>query len=116
MPSCPRCHQSISSQALSCPHCRIQLKAHGHPGIPLFRATGDEPLCATCLYHEDDSCNYPQRPYAQECTLYTDRTQPVQVSFPPRGAGFDKFWFKRNLTWLALLGLVVISVLIALLR
>ncbi|TAF02771.1 MAG: hypothetical protein EAZ77_18335 [Nostocales cyanobacterium] len=68
--SCPRCHQLIDSQAISCPHCRITLKAYGHPGIPLHLSAKNEYLCQTCVYHQDDSCNFPQRPYAQNCTLY----------------------------------------------
>jgi hypothetical protein len=41
MPNCPRCHQSINPQAVTCPYCRTPLKAYGHPGIPLHRATGE---------------------------------------------------------------------------
>lgn len=62
---CPRCHQSIDSQAVACPYCRIEIKAFGHPGIPLHRAEGTSFLCNSCTYHADDSCNFPQRPYAQ---------------------------------------------------
>jgi hypothetical protein len=68
--SCPHCHQLVDSQAISCPYCRTTLKAYGHPGIPLHRATGDGYLCDTCTYHADDTCNFPQRPYAKDCTLY----------------------------------------------
>ncbi|NJL90883.1 MAG: zinc ribbon domain-containing protein [Coleofasciculaceae cyanobacterium SM2_1_6] len=73
MPQCPQCHQPIDSQAVICPHCRTPLKAYGHPGIPLHRSTKGTYLCDSCTYHADDSCNYPQRPYAQECTLYDDQ-------------------------------------------
>jgi hypothetical protein len=68
--SCPRCHQPIDSQAIACPHCHSTLKAYGHPGIPLYQSQHNEYLCDNCLYHYDDSCNFSQRPYAQDCTLY----------------------------------------------
>ncbi|MBD2180682.1 zinc ribbon domain-containing protein [Planktothrix sp. FACHB-1355] len=84
MPNCPRCHQPVPTQAVTCPHCREILKAYGHPGIPLHRATGDEYLCTSCTYHTDDTCNYPQRPFARECTLYDNNLEPEpQVSIPP---------------------------------
>ncbi len=117
MPDCPKCHQPVDSQALECPYCRTLLKAHGHPGMKLYRATDGEPLCTTCAYHEDDTCNFPKRPYAMDCTLYRDRTQPITV--PTSGYAPNvqlKIWLSRNLVWLILLGLVLLSLLIALVR
>lgn len=79
MSTCPRCQQNVSSQAITCPYCYNQLKAYGHPGIPLHQAQGDSFLCDTCAYHQDDSCNFPKRPHAKTCTLYQDITQlPAQ--------------------------------------
>jgi hypothetical protein len=118
VPNCPRCHQVVASQAIVCPHCQMKLKAFGHPGMTLYRATGQESLCETCLYHEDDSCNFPQRPDAKECTLYTDRTKPLVSSSAnpyPTHAGYSH-WLKRNLVWVALLGLILLSVLLTILR
>ncbi|WNZ24722.1 zinc-ribbon domain-containing protein [Leptolyngbya sp. NK1-12] len=116
MPTCPRCHQSIDSQAVTCPYCRTALKAYGHPGIPLYRAEGETYLCDTCTYHEDDTCNYPQRPYAKECMLYHNRLQPT-VTAPHRGSyrthKFPPSW-RGNEGWWMLLGLVAVSLLIAL--
>jgi C4-type Zn-finger protein len=115
MPTCPRCHQSVDAQAIACPYCRTALKAYGHPGIPLYQASGDEYLCQTCTYHEDDTCNFPQRPYAKECTLYHDRSQQLVVkSHTPSWQYSLGLWVKRNAGWLVLLGLVAISLLIAL--
>ncbi|NJO41237.1 MAG: zinc ribbon domain-containing protein [Cyanobacteria bacterium CRU_2_1] len=115
MSTCPRCHQSVDAQAIACPYCRTVLKAHGHPGIPLFRATEDEYLCQSCTYDEDDSCNYPQRPYAKECTLYHNRLQPIEVKgYKPSLQSSTKAWLRQNTSWLILVGLLVISVLIAL--
>ena len=57
MPHCPRCNQLIDSQAVTCPHCKNQLKAFGHPGIPLHQAEANTYLCDRCIYHQDDSCN-----------------------------------------------------------
>lgn len=118
MPDCPRCHQPVDSQAIACPHCRMTLKAYGHPGISLFRATGETSLCDTCLYHEDDSCNFPQRPDAKECTLYTDRTKPIGNAHASGAVKTTAYrnWFKRNLAWLVLAGIVVFSVVLTLLR
>ncbi|EAW38921.1 hypothetical protein [Lyngbya sp. PCC 8106] len=119
MPECPRCHQPVDSQALACPHCKFQLKAFGHPGIPLHRATQETYLCSSCLYHEDDTCNFPQRPYAKECTLYHDRSEPIlpppPVKSSPQGLGAIKYWVKNNGVWLVLLGLLAVSLLLSVL-
>jgi hypothetical protein len=112
MPTCPRCHQSVDARAIACPYCRTALKAHGHPGIPLYRSTGEEFLCATCTYHEDDTCNYPQRPYARECTLYQNHLQPIMPHQPKRH--LSEGWLRRNATWLVLAGIIVVSLVLAL--
>lgn len=118
--SCPRCHQLVDSQAVTCPHCRTTLKAFGHPGIPLHRATGKEYLCDSCTYHADDSCNFPQRPYAKECTLYQNieesKLQLQQQRENTSLAATVKNWIKRNSSLLLLLSLVLVCLLIALLR
>jgi len=114
MNNCPRCHQPVKPQALTCPHCQLVLKAYGHPGIPVHRATGDVPLCETCIYHEDDTCNFPQRPHAKECTLYQDRSMSmveVKPHLNPRKS--LRFWVERNLIWIVLLVILFISFLIA---
>jgi hypothetical protein len=116
--SCPRCHQAVDNQAITCPYCRTTLKAYGHPGIPLHRATGDEYLCDSCTYHADDTCNFPQRPYAKDCTLYQNIEESKlqsQQQLTPRSFGVTvKSWLKRNQALLLLLGLVFICLLIAL--
>lgn len=114
MPACPRCHQAVDSQAIVCPYCRTALKAHGHPGIPLYRAEGESYLCDTCTYHEDDTCNFPQRPYAKECTLYQNHLQPI-ATVPQRSARWQKnaLSLKGNEGWLVLVGLLAVSLLIA---
>jgi hypothetical protein len=115
MSNCPRCQQPIKPQAITCPHCRLVLKAHGHPGIPVHRATGEAPLCDSCVYHADDTCNYPQRPHARECTLYQDINAPKMEVKPQPNQSFQ-FWFKRNLLWILLLTLLLISFLITILQ
>ncbi|MCB8759816.1 zinc ribbon domain-containing protein [Planktothrix agardhii] len=118
MSHCPRCHQLIDSQALSCPHCQAQLKAFGHPGIPLYRSTGKEYLCETCLYHEDDTCNFPQRPLAKECTLYQNRSEPlIYTAIKPQQTLFVAFriWLQQNKVWLIVLGLLIISLILTIL-
>jgi hypothetical protein len=92
------------------------LKAFGHPGIPLYRATGEEFLCSTCTYHADDTCNFPQRPDARECTLYHPQgskkllTLSYKLNLRHRLQG----WLKHNAAWIVLVGLVVVSLLLAL--
>lgn len=117
--SCPRCHKSVDSQAVTCPHCRTTLKAFGHPGIPLHRATGKEYLCDSCTYHVDDTCNFPQRPYAKECTLYQNiEESKLQLQQQRENTSFVatvKSWVKRNSSLLLLLSLVLVCLLIALL-
>jgi len=118
MPNCPRCHQTVDSQAVNCPYCRTPLKAFGHPGIPLHRAAGDEALCKTCTYHLDDSCTFPQRPYATECTLYQNIEQK-QLEEEQRQKSKSptvvlQNWVKRNQSLLLILGLLLVCFLIAL--
>ncbi|WP_392534243.1 hypothetical protein [Nostoc sp. C117] len=113
--SCPRCHQLVDNQAISCPYCRTTLKAYGHPGIPLHRATGDGYLCETCTYQVDDTCNFPQRPYAKDCTLYQNIEETkLDLEQQHHSNGFAvnvKTWVKRNQTWLLLLGLLLVCLL-----
>lgn len=114
MVECPRCHQSVDSKAIACPYCRTPLKAHGHPGIPLYRASGEEYLCDSCTYHADDSCNFPQRPYARECTLYHNPAQqPMVASYKPSFSNKFNHWVRRNGALLTLLGIVGVSLAIA---
>jgi hypothetical protein len=84
--------------------------------MTLFRAEGRQPLCATCVYDADDSCTFPKRPDAMDCTLYCDRTQ-IQSIQPTYSRTFVlKTWFRRNLSWILLLSLLLTSLAIALLR
>lgn len=113
MSECSRCHQSVDEQAIACPHCGTPLKAFGHPGIPLYRATGETYLCQSCTYDADDTCNFPQRPHARECTLYHDRAQPLVVPvYKPRFSLSG--WLRRNALWLIVVAIVVIGVAVAL--
>lgn len=115
MPECPRCQKSVDAQAIACPYCKNPLKAFGHPGIPLHQ-TSEGYLCETCLYHHDETCNFPKRPYAKECTLYTDASSPVvepDLPTPPVTTTL-RWWMKRNSTLLLFAGLILISVAIAL--
>ena len=118
--SCPRCHQSVDSQAVTCPHCRTTLKAFGHPGIPLHRATGKEYLCDSCTYHADDTCNFPQRAYAKECTLYQNiEESKLQLQQQRENTSFVatvKSWVQRNSSLLLLLSLVLVCLVIAVFR
>ncbi|MCU0566108.1 MAG: zinc ribbon domain-containing protein [Oculatellaceae cyanobacterium Prado106] len=111
MPTCPRCHQSVDAQAIACPHCRTSLKAYGHPGIPLHRAGSEEYLCQSCIYDQDDTCNYPQRPYAKECMLYTNQT-PLAAQRSKASLDVSlTLWIRRNAGWLILLAVALIIIL-----
>ena len=122
MADCPRCAQMVEPSAVTCPHCHLTLKAYGHPGIPLHRAAGEEYLCATCTYEADDTCTFPQRPYAKKCTLYEDVSKPPAT---PLGQSRSlnnrspisqvRLWLKQHPAWMALLGLVIVSFVISLL-
>lgn len=119
MSDCPRCQQALDAQAITCPHCGLVLKAYGHPGIPLYRAHGGTYLCQTCVYHEDDTCNFPQRPFAKECTLYTDIAKHQSDARAIRYRGGTpqqrvQTWLKRHTLWLVLGGLLVLSLLLSL--
>ncbi|HEY9906984.1 MAG TPA: zinc ribbon domain-containing protein [Thermosynechococcaceae cyanobacterium] len=114
MPACPRCRQPVETRAIVCPYCRTALKAHGHPGIILHRAVDGEPLCLTCTYHADDTCTFPKRPDAMDCTLYTDLTLPLAIA--PKYPRSLRGWLKQNSSWIALLALVLVSLVLVLLR
>ncbi len=118
MPTCPKCQQLVDPQAVECPYCKEKLKAFGHPGIPLYRSQDTEYLCSTCIYHEDDSCTFPQRPYARECTLYRDRWQTTVETTPDayrRSQGM-RGWLRRNQGLVALLAILLLVFLVTLLQ
>lgn len=119
MPNCPRCHQPVNSKAVNCPYCKTPLKAYGHPGITLHRATGDQPLCTTCTYHADDTCTFPQRPLAKECTIYHDisvqKLETDKIYNPRRGLlELVRIWCQRNPALLGFLVLIFASLMLTL--
>lgn len=116
MPTCPRCQATLEATALQCPRCQLILKAHGHPGIPLHRAESGEILCSTCRYHADDSCNFPQRPQAQTCTLYRPlQDEAVDDLTPTRRETLGR-WLRRYQGLGAILALVLVSLMLVLLQ
>jgi hypothetical protein len=81
MPSCYRCQAPVQSTDVSCRRCGAELKAFGHAGIPVHRSVDGQSLCLSCVYHVDDSCDYPKRPNALDCTLYRSvdyQAEPVK--------------------------------------
>ena len=117
MPSCPKCKQSVDSQAVTCPHCNNPLKAFGHPGIPLYQSENDRWLCDRCTYHLDDTCNFPQRPYAKSCTLFHDAATPLIEVNPATGNKGnlpikDRLYRYRGPIAIALL--IIVSIVLAL--
>ena len=119
MLECPNCHQAIEREAIACPYCGTELKAFGHHGIPLYRASTGEFLCTTCTYHQDDSCTFPQRPYAKTCTLYHDLAEPLFVETQntynsSNMARFGTRWLSGPAA-IALLGIAIVSLMLVLL-
>jgi len=114
MITCPYCQQAVDDQAITCPHCRCQLKAHGHPGIPLHRAVGEDFLCPTCLYDADDTCTFPQRPRARTCTMYRNQAQAAQEQSHIH-TRYRPTRPRRLGLWLTVVGLMAIALLLALL-
>ncbi|ASC70508.1 hypothetical protein XM38_014470 [Halomicronema hongdechloris C2206] len=115
MTVCPRCQTRITPGDIHCPTCRLPLKAYGHPGMTLHRATDGMPLCDRCTYHQDDTCTFPQRPHAQTCILFRDMATPVS---PPTVAPPVQWrlqsWLRRHSLWVGLLALLGLSLLISL--
>ncbi|MEO1005732.1 MAG: zinc ribbon domain-containing protein [Cyanobacteria bacterium J06638_38] len=118
MPSCPKCKQPVDSQIIICPQCNNPLKAFGHPGITLYQSEDNSSLCDRCTYHLDDTCNFPQRPDAQSCTLFQDAAIPLvsQSEIPASRLGWSGFknWLYRYRGAIAIALLIVISVVLAL--
>lgn len=117
MPICPKCKQPVDSQVVTCPHCKNQLKAFGHPGIPLYQSADDTSLCDRCTYDRDDTCNFPQRPHAKSCTLFHDDSIPLvpEESTPPSQEGWagikSRLYQYRGFIAIALL--IIMSVILA---
>ena len=119
MPNCPKCDRIVDLQAVKCSHCGNVLKGFGHPGIPLYQAESGTSLCDRCYYHQDDSCNYPQRTNATSCTMFHDADTPLvdeSLNHTPSGLESLRLWCDRNKGLLIALGLVVLSVVIVLAR
>lgn len=117
MLSCPRCQATLDPTAIQCPRCGLPLKAHGHPGIPLHRTEGTEPLCATCLYDADDTCNFPQRPHAETCTLYRSVNVDNDLALPTPSPGQQiGFWFRNHRGLVGIAGLLLLSLALVLVR
>ncbi|MDB9528412.1 zinc ribbon domain-containing protein [Oscillatoria sp. CS-180] len=119
MPVCPRCQHQVKATDLVCGYCGLQLKAHGHPSIELHRTTGGDVLCKTCAYDADDTCTFPQRPYATTCTLYQSITAEAEraqgeVRSRSQAASFRSVWqrYKLGIILLAIFGVSVLLTLL----
>jgi hypothetical protein len=114
--NCPKCDRRIAPQAVKCPHCHNPLKGFGHPGIPLYQADTGTYLCARCYYDRDDSCNYPQRPYAKTCTMFHDLNTPLITETTkyksPGGITGFKLWLSRNKGLLLIVSLIGLSIVL----
>ncbi|MEO1093791.1 MAG: zinc ribbon domain-containing protein [Cyanobacteria bacterium J06638_28] len=116
MPFCDRCKNPVKPADLVCPHCGLQLKAHGHPSIELYQTLGEDVLCESCLYHQDDSCTFPQRPLAKSCTLYQSIHASREEADLPRPAMSSSFsasmFWQRYKVWVILGAIFGISFLL----
>lgn len=116
MPFCDRCKNPVKPVDLVCAHCGLQLKAHGHPGIELHQTLDEGVLCESCLYHQDDSCTFPQRPLAKSCTLYQslkdhrEEAESSQLATSPTFA-LKVFW-QRYKVWVILGAIFGLSLLL----
>ncbi|MBE9029966.1 hypothetical protein IQ266_09530 [filamentous cyanobacterium LEGE 11480] len=108
MPQCFRCGRTVNATDVKCKTCGAELKAFGHPGIELHRATGEVALCVTCTYHVDDSCNYDKRPHAQDCTLYQDVKHQIAEIHRP-GARQPRSSNQLVITVAVVLGLLLLA-------
>lgn len=117
MLSCPRCQATIEPTTIQCPRCQLSLKAHGHPGIPLHRTEDGKSLCATCVYDADNTCNFPQRPHAETCTLYRSVNAAQDTELPALSPGQQiSFWVRNHRGLMALGGLLLLSLVLVLVR
>jgi len=115
MTHCPRCGEVTTHETILCPKCRTPLKAFGHPGMPLHQAMGRDYLCNSCTYHADNSCTYPQRPFARECILYHNIEAQVVTQPPKLGVARSRQqWLRDNSHWLALAFIILLSLCLAL--
>jgi len=117
MPLCPRCENQVKPTDLVCNRCRLQLKAHGHPSIELHQTKSGDVLCKTCAYDADDTCTFPQRPYATTCTLYqsieaeAEREQEALRSPQSPPPSLSLIW-QRYRVWIILLAIFGLSLLL----
>ncbi len=47
--------------------------------VLLHKSPDTEPLCESCIYDSNNSCNFPERPHAQECTFYDENIVDGEV-------------------------------------
>jgi hypothetical protein len=74
-------------------------------------------LCATCLYDADDTCNFPQRPHAETCTLYRSVNAAAELALPAPSVGERVgFWLRNHRGAVAIAGLLLLSLAIVLVR
>ena len=116
MPLCPRCENQVKAIDLVCGRCGLQLKAHGHPSIELYQTTSGDFLCQTCTYNADDTCTFPQRPYAKTCTLYQSisaeaEREKGELRTPSTSPSLRLLW-QRYKVWLVLLAIFGISLML----
>lgn len=117
MATCPRCGTTVDANAIQCSHCSLVLKAHGHPGIPLYRSQAGAALCESCTYHLDDTCTFPQRPHAETCTLYNNAYADPKAEQITLSTGQKlQLWVRRRAGLIALVVLIGISFGIVLVR
>lgn len=109
MPQCFRCGSTAQATDIKCKTCGAELKAFGHQGIELHRTIDGQPLCLTCVYHADDSCDYDKRPFATECTMYRDVNRQVESIRRP-GARQSDTGHQKIIIVAVILGLILLAI------
>ena len=78
------------------------------------RAEADTVLCPTCVYEQDDTCTFPQRPDASTCTLYRDHRKPRATSRQERRKLRQHSSNSRSLLWLlGVISIIGVAILLA---
>jgi hypothetical protein len=80
--------------------------------MKLHHAKGNVPLCPSCAYDADNSCTFPKRPSAMDCTLYQNSQTLPEAT---RQEIYRIPWQRKNGFRLILAALIILAVIVALL-
>jgi hypothetical protein len=78
----------------------------------LHHAKGNIPLCQSCAYDADNSCTFPKRPNAMDCTLYQNSEASPE---PTRQEIYRIPWQRKNGFRLILAALLLLALIVTVL-